>query len=127
MEMLIKNLSSFGIFMLIENTVVLVLLFDLARRVTIKLRFISHPHLYWKSGIIFLAYLLLAFTCNLFETYACYMNYLVTSKSMAIETVAARVFIRTMTMLSNILLWHYTIKGGFNLFKDKDNEHKGVL
>jgi len=117
--MMIKDLVSFGIFMLIENTIVLVLLADLARRVSIKLAFIRHPHVYWRDGMIFLAFLLCMFIYNVAEFYTCFVNYLLNHKPIAIETLAARVFGRSLMLIAIVLLWYYSVRGGFNLFKDK--------
>lgn len=105
--------------MLIENTIILVLIADLARRVSVKLKFIRHPHVYWRSGMIFLAYLLCVFAYNLSEFYTCFLNYLINDKPIAIETVVARVSGRTLMLAAKALLWYYSVNGGFNLFKDK--------
>lgn len=116
---MIESLNSFGIIMLIENTAILLFILDLARRVSAKLRFIRHPHLYWKSGMILLVYVLGAFVYNLSEAYTCYVNYLVNTNPIPIQTVAARVFGRTVMLATKFALWYYSVKGGFNLFKDK--------
>ncbi|HMI03742.1 MAG TPA: hypothetical protein VK541_14760 [Pedobacter sp.] len=118
-EMMIKELFSFGIFMLIENTIILVLLADLAWRLSVKLRLIRHPHVYWRSGIIFLAYVLCMFVYNLSEFYTGFVNYLLNNKTIAVETVAARVFGRSLMLIAIVLLWYYSVRGGYNLFKDK--------
>jgi len=121
---MIKNLISFGIFMLIENTIILMLLSDLIRRVSIKLMFIRHPHLFWTSGVVFLAYLLCQLATELAESYSCTVNYLLPHAPIDLIIVAGRVFNRSMSLAGTILLWYYSVNWGFNLFKDKQNEFK---
>lgn len=116
---MIHQVVSFGLVMLIVNTVTVTLLCDLIYRVSLKLYKIRHPHLYWSNGMIFLAFLLAVVIINGLETYMCYVNYIQNAKPMATETVAFRVFIRVFTMLSKIFLWYYTVIGDFSLFRDK--------
>lgn len=116
---MIQKVISFGIFMLIENTIILVLIADLARRVSIKLWHIRHPHLYWKSGMIFLAYLLCVFLFNLSEAYTCFVNYIINKNPIPTPTVVARVFSRSLILAAKGLLWYYSVNGGFTLFKNK--------
>lgn len=113
----IKQTLSFGYFMLVENIVILLLLADLIRRTGKKIRKIVHPHLQWNAGMVFMAYLLCVFTYNLSETYTCYANYITNTEPIELMTVIARVFSRTLILMAKILLWYYTIRGGFYLFR----------
>lgn len=116
---MIKDVTSFGIFMLIENTIILVLIGDLIRRVVRKFGYIKHQHLYWNSGVILLAYFMISFVNNTASFYTSYINYLDNHNPIDMQIVAARVFDRSTMLMGKILLWYYTVKGGFNLFKWK--------
>jgi hypothetical protein len=116
---MISETVSYGIVMLIENTIILCLLYDLMCRVVYKIRRIAHPHVQWKSGLIFLCYLLCVTAFNLSAFYTCYVNYLMSDDPIYTVTVSARVFERTMILCAKGLLWYYTCKGDFILFKGK--------
>lgn len=116
---MIKQALSFGLFMLVENTVTLTLLADLIIRVGKKLNFVRHPHLFWTSGMVLQAFLLIMFLVNLLEFALCYDSYLMSDGPIDFWKVVARVLIRSMMCLATILLWYYSVLGGFNLFKDK--------
>lgn len=116
---MISETVSYGIFMLIENTIILMLIGDLIRRVAFKIRHLIHPHVAWRSGFIFLGYLLCVFAFNVSAFYTCYMNYLAMDNPIDTSMVAFRVFDRTMVLVAKSLLWYYTVKGDFILFKGK--------
>lgn len=120
--MMIKNLISFGIFMMIENIIIMYLLIDLIRRASIKLKNIRHPHIYWKSGMILVIYLLFLCLDSLPEFYSCMRYYVFEKNPLDLFTVVARVSSRSWTLVSTLLLYHYTMIGEFNLFKNKNNE-----
>lgn len=116
---MISETVSYGIVMLIENTIILMLIADLIRRVATKMQRIAHPHVTWKSGFIFLGYLLCVFAYNISAFYTCYINYLLSNDPINTMTVSARVFERTMILIAKGLLWYYTVKGDYILFKGK--------
>jgi len=118
---MIEKTISFGIFMLIENLIILTLLGDLIRRVATKVYFIRHPHIYWTGGVIFLAYLICVFIGNASETYTGLMAYVFGDKPIETMTVAARVFNRSMFLCAKSLLWYYTVNHGFEIFSRKSN------
>lgn len=115
----IKQTLSFGIFMLIENLLILALLGDLIRRTAQKMQRLVHPHINWDAGKIFMAYLLCVFVFNLSETYTCYVNYIANTEPIAFSSVIARVFSRSLILVAKCLLWYYTVKGGFYLFNKR--------
>lgn len=121
---MIEETLSFGIFILIENLVILALVGDLVRRVCVKMYFIRHPHLYWAGGVIFLAYLLCVFISNAAETYTGVLAYICNGEPIEMTTVAARVFNRSMVLCAKSLLWYYTVNHGFMIFKDKFSKDK---
>lgn len=116
---MISETVSYGIFMLVENTIILVILYDLIRRVIFKIKMIAHPHVRWNSGMVLLGYFLCIFLFNLSAFYTCYVNYLMDDNPIHTFTVSARVFERTMVLIGKSLLWYYMVKGDFRLFKDK--------
>lgn len=116
---MISETVSYGIVMLIENTIILMLVGDLIRRVATKIHRIAHPHVVWRSGFIFLGYLLCVLAYNVSAFYTCYVNYLVSSDAIHMVTVASRVFERSMILIAKSLLWWYTVKGEYILFKGK--------
>lgn len=123
---MINQTTSFGIFLLIENTIILVLIADVARRVSIKLLFIRHPHLIWVSGMIFLAYLLFEFWSNVPEFYTCYKHYLLNASGIDMDSVVARATARSSELAAKLLLWYFSVNGNLNIFTDtKSQNHDG--
>jgi len=116
---MINQTLSFGIFMLVENIIILSLIFDLARRTGLKIWKTRHPHVEWQNGKILLAFLLCIFIYNLTECYSCFVNYIVSIDPISSDKVVSRVFGRSIMLVSKILLWHYTVREGFNLFRGK--------
>lgn len=119
---MIDQTLSFGLFMLVENLIILVLIGDLIRRVSTKVYLIRHPHIYWTGGVIFLAYLICVFIGNLSETYTGILSYVFNDGPIETTTVAARVFNRSMFLCAKALLWYYTVKHNFEMFSKKSNE-----
>lgn len=116
---MIQELTSYGLFMLVINTITLILLFDLARRVSIKLKFVRHPHIYWPSGMKLLAYTLIMLIVNSAEFCMCFYSYLIKDVPVDFWITVFRVFVRTLVLAGTWFHYYYTMKSEFNLFKDK--------
>lgn len=116
---MIEQTLSFGIFMMVESLVILALIIDLMRRTGRKLWVSRHRHVTWESGRIFMAYLFCVLLFNMSETYSILMNYIINDAPISLDKVASRVFGRTLILIAKFLLWYYSIKSGFDLFKKK--------
>lgn len=114
---MIENTLSFGIFMLAQNVIILALIADLMRRTGFKLFKTRHRHVTWNGGVIFMAYLMCVFAFNVSETYTCFVNYIVSTDPISLDKVAARVFSRSILLIAKSLLWYYSVKCGFVMFK----------
>lgn len=107
---MIKETLSYGLVMLVENTITLTLIADVFYRVSLKVYALRHPHVVWPSGVLLLAFVGLFWIFNLSEFYTCYVNYLVKCNPVEIVTVASRVFSRSIMLLMAILFWYYKVK-----------------
>ena len=116
---MISNTISYGIFMLIENSIVIALLLDLIIRVGLKAYALRHPHVYWKSGIILFVYCLLMIQYTIGEGYISFSNYIQSTSPIAMWKVVGRVFITSIFLVANVLHYYYTVKWGFNLFQER--------
>lgn len=114
---MINQTVSFGIFMMLESMIILFFIGDLIRRTGLKLWTSRHQHVTWDRGRIFMAYLFCVLLFNISESYSVLMNYVINQKPLALEIVTSRVFGRTVILIAKFLLWYYSIKGGFDLFR----------
>lgn len=112
-----KDKLSFGIFMLVESSIIMFFLGDLFRRTTNKFNRISHPHVVWNNGYVFLFYLVLVILYNVTNMVMGLYSYIISPDPVKMGIIIFRVFERSIMLVSKLCLWYYSIKGGFQIFR----------
>lgn len=111
-----SNKLGYGLFMIVENVIILALILDLIYRTTVKIKKVKHLHVTWMGGLVFLTYLLFIFLQNVAQGYLGFQNYIIDTSPVSLYSVVARVVERSLGLIAKIFLWYYTVNYRFELF-----------